>query len=191
MAIHVKGNRKFFAQLGRDAEQFQDMLVGRSLIGPFGGQTSLDGVAVRPVRLVRVRIADFDMAFFKRGALRHAEEAAQAVRLDAGVLLELVILRLGQILKASVTVSADLAEVGLLEGVVDGHGDRDERGEEDRGQGDSQDGDEVARAVGTERAEGQAPDAGAVLHFTHAAHPLILPSSMRMMRSDSWAISSL
>ena len=191
LAVYVKGYCEGCAQLGLHTEQRKCVGVGRGLIGSLGRQATFDRVTVHPVRLLGIGIADFYMTFVEGRIKGHAQKAAQTIFFDKWVFFELVVLFFGQILKAAVAESADLTEVGLFKRVVDGHCNGEQRGKEHGGEQDCQNGNQIARTVGTKRTKGQAPNTSAVCNMTHGAHLRILPSSMRMIRSDSCAISSL
>ena len=134
LAVHVKGHREGRAQLGFHTEQRKRAGVGCGLVGSLGRQTTLDRVTVHPVRLVGIGIADFHMTFIEGRVKGHAKKTAQTVFLDERVFFELVVLFFGQILKAAVAESTDLAEVGLFKRVVDGHCNGEQRGKEHGGE---------------------------------------------------------
>ncbi|CAN3964550.1 hypothetical protein HEAFMP_HEAFMP_09815, partial [Dysosmobacter welbionis] len=65
--------------------------------------------------------------------------------------------------------AAHLTEVGLLEPVVDGHGDGEEGREQHRGQGDGENGDEVAGPGRLHGPPAQTADGLAVGYLHHGA----------------------
>ena len=111
------------------------------------------------------------MAFVEGHLTGHAHKAPQTPLVDEGVVLQFVKLLLCQVLEPAVGEAAHLAEVVLLDAVVDGHGDGEQGGEEHRGQGDGQHRDQVPGAVGSQALTGEISDTLAV-GDVHGIHPL-------------------
>ena len=171
MAVHIKGERELGADLRRDPHQLQHMGVRGGLIGALLGQAPLNRVAVHPVGLVGIGVAHLHMAFVEGHLTGHAHKAPQTPLVDEGVVLQFVKLLLCQVLEPAVGEAAHLAEVVLLDAVVDGHGDGEQGGEEHRGQGDGQHRDQVPGAVGSQALTGEISDTLAV-GDVHGIHPL-------------------
>ena len=77
-----------------------------------------------------------------------AQEAPHPPLVDEGIILQFAALFLRQVLEPAVGEAPHLAEVGLLDALVDGQGDGKEGGEQHRRQGDGQHSDEVSGPVG-------------------------------------------
>ena len=101
MTIHRKRDGELGAQLRLYPQQRQDMGIRGGLIGALLGQSAFDGVAVHPVGLVGVGIADLYMGFVEWDIRRHTQKAAQAPGLDERIVLQFLKLLLCQILEGS------------------------------------------------------------------------------------------
>ena len=78
----------------------------------------------------------------------HAQKAPHPPLADEGIILQFAALLLRQVLEPAVGEAPYLAEVGLLDALVDGQGDGKEGGEQHRRQSDGQHRDEISGPVG-------------------------------------------
>ena len=170
-SVHIKRDGKFRADFRLDAQQLQHMGIGGGLVGALLGQAALHRVAVHPVGLVGVGVAHLHMGLIEGDLRGHSHKAPQAPLVNKGVLPQLIELLFRQILEAAVAESAHLAEVGLLEALVDGQGDGKEGGKQHCGQRDSQHGHDVAGLGRPQAFQGQVPDTFPI-GDVHAAAPL-------------------
>ena len=193
VSVHIEGHGELVPQLRLHTQQFQHPQVRGGLVGVLLRKPSLNGHAEHPVSLVGVGVAHLHMALVEGNIGGHPQEAAQAPILDEGIVPQLIELRLRQVFEAAVGPTTRLTEVGLLEPLVDGEGDGEQGCEENCGQGDGQNGDDIPCPGCLEGLPAQPPDTRSVGYLDHGHHPLVTmrPSSMRMMRSAIWAISSL
>src|SRR5699024_5109319 len=118
-------------------------------------QAALHGVAEGPVGVVGVGVANLHMGLVEGDLCGHHEKTPNAPLADQRVVPQLFKLLLRQVLKPAVGEAPHLAEVALLEALVDGEGDGEEGGKQHRRQGDGCDGDEVSGAAGLEALPGQ------------------------------------
>ena len=176
MAVYVKGDGELRPDLRLDSQQLQHMGVGGGLVGALGGQATLHRVAVHPVGLVGIGVAHLHMGLIEGRVHRHPQETPLAPRLDEGIVPQVLGLLFGQILEPSVGEAAHLAEIALLEALVDGQGNGEQGCEQHRRQGDGCDGDEVAGAACLQALPGKMANTPSVGNF-HGAHLLTVSRS--------------
>ena len=169
--VYRKGKGELRAKFRLDAQQFQHVGVGGGFVGALLRQAALHRVAVHPVGFVFVAPADFHMGFGKGHVPGHPQKAPHPPLVHEGVAAQLLGLLRGDVFEPAVGKPARLAEVVLLEPLVDGKRKGEQRGEQQRRQRDGRDGDQVAGAAGQQRFPGQAADAGAIFDV-HAFAPL-------------------
>ena len=148
MAVHVKGEGELGTELRLHAQQLQHMGVCGGLVGALLRQAALLGVAEGPVGVVGVGVANLHMGLVEGDLCGHPEKTPDAPLADQRVVPQLFKLLLRQVLEPTVGEAPHLAEVALLEALVDGQGDGEQRGEQHRRQGDGRDGDEIPGAAG-------------------------------------------
>ena len=178
MAVHIKRDGELRPDLRLHPQQVQHMGVGGGLIGALPGQAALNRVAVHPVGLVFVAPTHLNMGFVEGNFRGHAQETPDAPGVDQGIVFQFIDLLLRQVFEAAVGVSAHLAEVGLLDALVDGQGDGKEGGKQHCRQGDGRHRHHVPGPVGAKTPPGQAADALSIGYF-HGSHPLSAPRSGR------------
>ena len=171
MAVHREGHGELRPQLRLDAQKPQDLRIRGGLVGALPGETAHHRIAEHPVGVLGFGIADLHMGFVEGLLCRHPEKAPQAGPCDTGIVLQLIVLLLGEILEAAVGRGAHLTERGLLKALVDGEGDGKKRGKEHRGEGDGQRCDEIPRAVCLKTPQPQAEHAFSVGNV-HVPAPL-------------------
>ena len=148
MAVHVEGEGELGPQLRLNAQQLQHLGVGGRLVGALLGQGTLHRIAEGPVGVVCVGPAHLHMGLVEGHLCGHAQEAPHPPLVDEGIILQFAALLLRQVLETAVGKAPHLAEVGLLDALVDGQGDSKEGGEQHRRQGDGQHRNEVSGPVG-------------------------------------------
>lgn len=177
VAVHLKGDGKFRAELRLYAQQFQHMGIGGRFVGPFLGQAPFYGNAVAPVGLVGVRVTDLHMGLIERGLFGHAQKAADAIRLNEIIAFQFLTLFFRQVFESTVGAAPSLTEIVLLDALVDGHGNGKERSKQHRRKGNSQHRHNIAGAVGQQGPDAQPADAAAIGNF-HTCRPLTVPRSV-------------
>ena len=150
------------------------------------------GLCKAPFGTVFIHEADFGGDFCEDSAVHAADICA----LTRGFYLRMggngLGLFLGNFLESTMTVATDLTEgVHFIAG-IHGHCYREQGGKQQRCQHDGGNGDQIPLPGGKQGFEAQAADAATVFHI-HGCYPrfAMRPSSMRMIRSAIWAISSL
>ncbi len=119
-AIHIKGHGKLVSQNRFNAQQFQHPHIGSGFIGALGRQTTFPRIAVHPVRLHCITVADLHMGFVERHTVRRTHKATQPILIYERIGFYLIKLFVSQILKGPMRPASCLSEVGLLDGMVDG-----------------------------------------------------------------------
>ena len=178
MSVHLKGNGELDADLRLHPQQLQHMGVGGRLVGALLGKTALYRVAVAPVGLVGVGVADLHMGFVEGNLCGHAHKAAQAPGFDERIVLQCLELLLSEVLEGAMGPAPGLTEVVLLDALVDGEGDGKKGWKQSRRQGDGQHRHQIAGTVCKEAFQTQTADAAAVGDI-HALRPLTVSRSAR------------
>ena len=171
VAVHGEGDGEGDPQLGLHPQQLQHTGVGGGLVGPLLGQAALYGIAKTPVGVVGVGVTHLHMVLIEGFLGGHAQEAPQAPFLDGRVVFQFFKLFLGHVFERPVAVAPRLAEVGLLETVVDGQGDDEQGGKQNRRQRNGHDGDGVAGLGRPHGLSSQPADAGFVGYPDHGLTP--------------------
>ena len=123
MAVHIKCDGKICADFRFHSQQFQYMSVCGSLVGALLREASLHRVAVAPVGLVGIGVADLYMGFVEGCLCGHPQKSPQAPLVNQWIVLQFLKLFLCQVLKGAMAPATGLAEVVLLDALVDGEGD--------------------------------------------------------------------
>ena len=178
MAVHEKRNSELGTDLRLHAQQFQHMGVGGGLVSALLREASLHRVTVHPVGIIGIGVADLHMGFVEWDIRRHAQKSAQAPLVNERIVLQFLKLLLRQVLKGAVGPAPGLAEVVLLDALVDRESDGKKGRKKHRRQGDGQHRHDVPGAAGEQGAQAQAADTAAVGDL-HVLRPLTASRSAR------------
>ena len=162
VGVDGDGQGDLCADLRFDPQQGQHMGVGGHLVGALPGQRPLHGLAEVVGGALRLDVADLYMGFVEGGLVQRAHKEPAPGADDQGIILKRLHLLQGDVLDGAMGVAAHLAEILLLEGVVDGGGNGEQRGEQNGGQGNGQHRHDIPGAGRPHGAQAQQPDALAV-----------------------------
>ena len=196
--VHIESDGKFRADFRFNSQKGQDTGICRRLIGPLFRKRALDRVTEVMGRGGGFQIADLHVGFIEGRLAGHPHKQPGKVLRDQGVSPEFLHLFQGESLEGAVIVAAGLPEVLLLIGCVDSHRDGKQGRKQQRGQCNGQHRNNIPGSGGQHGPEAKTPDTASIRYVRHSAHLLpgsvwerMRPSSMRIMRSPIWAISSL
>ena len=148
VTVYVKGNGKFRPQFRLDAQQLQHMGIGCSFISSLLGQAALHRVAVHPVGLVGIGVADFHMIFVEGNFCGHSQETPQTPLGDQRIVFQCFKLLFRQVLKGTMAPAPGLAKVVLLDALVNRQSNGKQGSKQSGSQGNGQNGHQIPGAVG-------------------------------------------